>query len=848
MTTAEHTTGKWNESTSAECVDHRLFRLLFDASSDGILIIDPAHGRFIDCNAAAVAMSHGGTREWLMSRTVAELSPERQADGRESVEVFREIFERALTHGTQRVDWVARRFNGEPFNTEVILTPFQLGDRQLIMLVARDISERKRTEEETRRLNQTLEKRVRERTVELVGANEQLKAEIAERRRREKVQQATYQISEAVHTAEDLGQLYQRIHTTIQGLMPASNFYLALEEDGSSGRHYYAYHVDEKDSPPGPRKMDRGLNGYVLRTGKALLATCDSMTDPQSAWHMQSGTPAAIWLGAPLTVRGKTIGVMAVQDYNNASAFGETEKQILTFIAAQTALAIERKKSEEQLRESEEKHRALFEATVQGVMLHDEEQFLEVNPAVLRILGFRRADEIVGKHPSVFAPPHQPGGERSDVAARRHIRQCLRTGSARFDWMCRNAEGGEVPIEVILTRINWGGRQIIQAVINDIRERKAAEEALKQRHREVMTLLNSLPGYVFFKDAQGHYLTANENFCRALGRGHDQVVGKMDHELFPAELAKKFRDDDLKVLTTGERVFVGEEPMVDGERSFVVETQKVPVKNDNGIVVGLIGLGFDVTERKRAEDELLKTLAREKELGQLKSDFVSTVSHEFRTPLGIIMSSAEILDDYFEKLPAEERGQYLRSIHKNSRRMADLMEEVLLLGRIDAGKMDFRPAQVDLPALCRRIVDEVKSVTDSVCPIELTVANDVSMATSDERLLRHIFVNLVTNGVKYSSPGTTVEVHLAREGTSLMATIRDQGIGIPEADQPFIFKAFQRGRNVGNRPGTGLGLMIVKRCVELHDGSIEFKSVVGAGTTFTVRLPVFTQQKKDTKS
>ena len=843
MTTAEQTTGKWNESTSTDCVDQGLFRLLFDASSDCILILDPALGRFIDCNPAAIAMTHGGTRDWLMSRTAAELSQERQADGRNSTDVFRDFSERALKHGTQRVEWLARRFTGEDFTAEVTLTPFQLGHRQLIMLVARDISERKRIEEETRRMNQTLERRVRERTVELVDANEQLKTEIAERRRREKVQKATYQISEAVHTAEDLGQLYQRIHTTIQGLMPASNFYLALEEDGGSGRHYYAYHVDEKDTPPAARKMDRGLNGYVLRTGKALLATCDSMTDPQSPWHMQSGTPAAIWLGAPLTVRGRTIGVLAVQDYNNPSAFGETEKQILSFIAEQTALAIERKKSEEQLRESEEKHRALFEATVQGVMLHDEEQFLEVNPAGLRILGFKSASEIVGKHPATFAPPLQPGGESSDVVARRHIQHCLRTGTARFDWMCRNAEGADVPIEVILTRINWGGRQIIQAVINDIRERKAAEEALRQRHREVMTLLNSLPGYVFFKDAQGHYLTANENFCHALGCRQSDIVGKMDRDLFPAELAKKYREDDLKVLTTGEVLLVGEEPMIDGERSFIVETQKVPVKNDKGIVVGLIGLGFDVTERRRAEEELLKTLAREKELGQLKSDFVSTVSHEFRTPLGIIMSSAEILDEYFDRLPVDDRGQYLRSIRKNSRRMADLMEEVLLLGRIDAGKMDFRPAHVDLPALCHRVVDEVESTTDSTCPIQLTVANDVGIAISDERLLRHIFMNLMSNAVKYSSPGANVEVDLAREGMSLIATVRDHGIGIPEADHPFIFKAFHRGRNVGNRHGTGLGLMIVKRCVELHDGSIEFKSAVGSGTTFLVRLPVFRSLK-----
>jgi PAS domain S-box-containing protein len=368
---------------------------------------------------------------------------------------------------------------------------------------------------------------------------------------------------------------------------------------------------------------------------------------------------------------------------------------------------------------------------------------LEVNPSVLRILGFKNANEIVGKRPAAFAPPLQPGGESSDVLTRRYIQQCLRAGTARFDWVCRNADGADVPIEVILTRINWGGRQIIQAVINDIRERKAAEEALRQRHREVMTLLNSLPGYVFFKDAQGHYLTANENFCHALGCKQSDIVGKMDRDLFPVELAKKYREDDLRVLTTGETLLVGEEPMIDGERSFIVETQKVPVKNDKGVVVGLIGLGFDVTGRRRAEEELLKTLAREKELGQLKSDFVSTVSHEFRTPLGIIMSSAEILDEYFDRLAVDDRGQYLRSIRKNSRRMADLMEEVLLLGRIDAGKMDFRPAHVDLPALCHRVVDEVKSATDSICPIQLTVANEVGIVISDERLLRHILMNLI---------------------------------------------------------------------------------------------------------
>jgi PAS domain S-box-containing protein len=227
---------------------------------------------------------------------------------------------------------------------------------------------------------------------------------------------------------------------------------------------------------------------------------------------------------------GQAFGVMAVRDYFNETAYGENEKQILTFVGEQTAQAINRKRAEQALRESEEKFRALYEASSQGVILHDEHQMLEVNPACLRILGFSNATEMIGKHPADTSAPIQPNGERADVLARKYIDECMTLGTARFDWLARNSGGKEVPIEIVLTRIQWGGRQLIQAVFNDI------------------------------------------------------------------------------------------------------------------------------SERKRAEAELLRTLAREKELNQLKSNFVSMVSHEFRTPLGIIQSSAEILSDYLDQLqPAERR-------------------------------------------------------------------------------------------------------------------------------------------------------------------------------------------------
>jgi signal transduction histidine kinase len=258
-------------------------------------------------------------------------------------------------------------------------------------------------------------------------------------------------------------------------------------------------------------------------------------------------------------------------------------------------------------------------------------------------------------------------------------------------------------------------------------------------------------------------------------------------------------------------------------------------------------VGHDITDRKSAEAELLKTLAREKELGQLKSNFVSMVSHEFRTPLGVIMSSAEILENYLEQLEPEDRREQLESIRKNTRRMADLMEEVLVLGMVEAGKLDFKPADLDFASFCRRLVDELQSATNNKCPVQISTSDDVRKAYADERLLQHVFINLLSNAVKYSPAGSPVQLDTERDGYFAVCRVRDHGMGIPEADIERLFSAFHRGRNASHVPGTGLGLTIVKRCVELHRGKIKVESAIGRGTTVTVRLPLFAENSEETK-
>ena len=288
-----------------------------------------------------------------------------------------------------------------------------------------------------------------------------------------------------------------------------------------------------------------------------------------------------------------------------------------------------------------------------------------------------------------------------------------------------------------------------------------------------------------------------------------------------------------------------------------------PLKNEAGEVLEVVVIHHDITEMKHAEQamlelnqtlehrvaertdelrttqaELERALVQEKELGELKSRFVNMVSHEIRTPLGIIMSAVELLQHYSERLPAAEKERLLHEIQSSTKHMGDLMEQVLLLGKSDAGKFACQPRLLDLVTLARRVVEQIESVSGGKCPVLLEVGAELGEVLLDEALLRHILCNLLGNAVKYLPEGSPVTLRLFYREAEMVVEVVDRGIGIPEADLPLLFEAFHRCSNVADTPGTGLGLVIVKRCAELHGGSVELESEIGRGTTFTVRLPV----------
>lgn len=328
----------------------------------------------------------------------------------------------------------------------------------------------------------------------------------------------------------------------------------------------------------------------------------------------------------------------------------------------------------------------------------------------------------------------------------------------------------------------------------------------------------------------------------------------VSHDVLRDERLKEFREQYFKPLNITSMLDV---PVHRAGQLFgVICHEQVGAKRrwtDEEVVAAvsfahLVALAVETDERQKAQAALREALAREQEMTELKTNFVSLVSHEFRTPLGVIVSAADILENYFDRLQPQQRAGHLQDIRYSAQQMSGLMEEVLLLGKVESGRMVCRREPLQLADLCQRIVDEQLSVTNRKCPIQLEVEEGATEAEGDEGLLRHILNNLISNAVKYSPAALPVQFRVRREGTLAIFEIEDRGIGIEAADQKHLFTAFQRGKNVGAIPGTGLGLVIVKRCVELHGGVMTFQSRVNQGTRFVVRIALFAEKAQGEKS
>jgi PAS domain S-box-containing protein len=501
----------------------------------------------------------------------------------------------------------------------------------------------------------------------------------------------------------------------------------------------------------------------------------------------------------------------------------------------------DRKRAEVAIQESEEFLRGIYNGIELSIFTVDvvgemEFRYTSLNPYHERLTGIKLED-LVGKTPDDVFP------EAIANQVKEHFHSCCQSGEGQTYEEVLPFEGKDRFWLTRLTPIRNSEGKVVRLVGTslDITERKTTDERLRllesavDHANDVIVITKAEP-----LDAPGPSIVyVNSAFTRETGYTAEEVIGKSPRIL-------QGNATDREQLATIRAALEQWQPVQaelvnyrKDRTSYWTEITIVPLTDKAGWVTHWMSIQRNITARKQAEAEILKTLDKERELNDLKSRFISMTSHEFRTPLTTIQSSFDIIRLFN---PDEtERQELFDQIQSAIAHMVRLMEDVLFIGRAEAGQLNFLPTYMDLEQFCQEVASEVTLSVGQKHTIMFACQCQGDSASlegyMDGKLLRQILTNLLSNAIKYSPIGSLVNFELTCTADQAIFVIQDSGIGISKKDQTRLFEFFYRASNSDTIPGTGIGLAIVKKCVDLHDGAIALESDLGKGTTITVTLP-----------
>ena len=360
---------------------------------------------------------------------------------------------------------------------------------------------------------------------------------------------------------------------------------------------------------------------------------------------------------------------------------------------------------------------------------------------------------------------------------------------------------------------------------------------------------------VAITDQKGIISYVNENFCRISMYSKEELLGQ-DHRIINSGFHPKEFIRSIWLTIANGKIWRGEiKNKAKDDTFYWVDTTIVPFMNETGKPYQYLAIRNDITQRKEAEEKLLRinedlewkvrertleltqTLEREKELNEMKSRFVSMASHEFRTPLSAILSSISLVDHYVDQQYAEKRKKHIDRIKTSVKNLTSILDDFLSLEKLEQGNVEMHPVNFDLRELIDDVIEEMEGMTKKKNQHILFSFVGESSVYQDKKILRNVLLNLLSNAVKYSPEEKQIFVDCKAEGKKALISVKDEGIGIPADAQKNLFDKFFRAGNVLNIQGTGLGLNIVKRYVEIIGGDIHFKSEENIGSTFFVEFP-----------
>ncbi|WP_055076532.1 PAS domain S-box protein [Pseudanabaena sp. 'Roaring Creek'] len=654
-------------------------------------------------------------------------------------------------------------------------------------------------------INTQLEQRVQQRTTELASVNNSLRAEILERQRTEIALRYTNETLQALVNAS-----------------PRAIFMLDLEGKvkiwNPAAEQMFGWKEAEVINQPSPIRLDDRLED--------CLGNCTTLQNSV----LQGKTYTRVELSRPKK-DGSEIDIIF-----SAAPLTDVNDQIGGIVAV-IADITEQKRQAEQVRLLQ----SVVVNTNDAVIVTEAEpidapgpRILYVNEAFTRITGYQ-PHEVLGKTPRILQ------GEKTDRSELQKVRKALSVWeSVTVEVINYRKDGSEFWNEFSLVPVanskGWYTHWI--AVQRDTTERKQVEQALRYSEQRFRSLIENALDIIMIIEPSGAISYVSPSVEKVLGYSVAEMVG--------AKIQDFVHGDDW-MITRDRLTHIVPHPDLQRQIEFrhrhqdgtwrILEAISQPFVDSADTLLVMVN-ARDITERKRL-DETRLALVREKELSILKTRFFSMASHEFRTPLSTALAAAQVLENSpHEWDNAEKRLRNLHRIQDAVRNMVQLLDDILTINRAETGKLAFNPKSLSLEAYCRHFVEEMQLNAGNHHNLTFNCQGDSRNVYLDEKLWRSLLANLLSNAIKYSPQGGDISLDLEFQLDRIILTVADRGIGIPLEDQKQLFEPFHRGKNVKTISGTGLGLVVVKKCVDLHQGTIEIKSEVGLGTICRIAIPL----------
>ncbi|WP_281299176.1 PAS domain S-box protein [Flavobacterium limnophilum] len=486
---------------------------------------------------------------------------------------------------------------------------------------------------------------------------------------------------------------------------------------------------------------------------------------------------------------------------------------------------------EDSLRESEEKYRSLVENSPDAVVIYIEGKIVFVNEEGIRMIAAKSKNEIIGKPVLEFIHPDSiesviqrmidvvKDSNASDIVEEKFI----------------DLQGNPIDVEIKAIPTSYEHKEAVQVIIHDITERKRTQEKIKQLSQAV----EQSPVTIVITNTEGNIEYVNPKFSETTGYTFDEVTGKNPRVLKSGHTSPNEYKELWQTLSTG-REWHGEFHNMKKNGELYWESASIsPIINNQGKITHYIAIKEDITDRKKAEEELIKAKEKAEESDRLKLAFLANMSHEIRTPMNGILGFTELLKS--PNLAGEEQQEYIKIIEKSGIRMLNIINDIISISKVESGQVDITFSETNINEQIEYLHTFFKPEAKQKgiqLSINTPLSENETIINTDREKIYAILTNLVKNALKFTYSGS-IEFGYAKKGNHLEFFVKDTGLGIPSSQQKIIFERFRQANDTISRSheGSGLGLAISKAYVEMLGGKIWVESKEGKGSSFYFTIP-----------